>query len=271
MKSSQEPVQIRGLVKRFRAGWRGSKEVLGGLDLDVPRGTIVGLLGVNGSGKTTLLKTLVGLLRADAGEVRVLGDDPWQMQMATKRRVGYVPQESVLFSKSIQENVLFGRPVPEGWDGDAAWARRCLSVAQMDGDLEELPKEMKTIVGQKGSLVSGGQKQRIAIARALAGRPRLLLLDDCTAALDARNEDRFWSELDEELTGCTCFIVSHRLATIRQADQILVLEDGCLVDQGAHEELALRCETYREFLRTERKKAHLELEGAGEPVPVGGG
>ncbi len=250
----------------------GRHPTLQGVTFRVPAGSRVAVVGPVACGKSTLLKLLAGILVPDEGRV-VVNERPlreWDWN-SYKKYVGYVPQESVLFSKSIQENVLFGRPVPEGWDGDAAWARRCLSVAQMDGDLEELPKEMKTIVGQKGSLVSGGQKQRIAIARALAGRPRLLLLDDCTAALDARNEDRFWSELDEELTGCTCFIVSHRLATIRQADQILVLEDGCLVDQGAHEELALRCETYREFLRTERKKAHLELEGAGEPVPVGGG
>jgi ABC-type multidrug transport system fused ATPase/permease subunit len=140
----------------------------------------------------------------------------------------------------------------------------------MDADLPDLPQGIDTVVGQKGSLVSGGQKQRIAIARALAGRPQVLLLDDCTAALDARNEDRFWASLTAELGDCTCFIVSHRLATIRQADHILVLEDGCLMDAGTHEDLALRCETYREFLSTERRKAHLEADTA-EQVPVTAG
>ena len=110
--------------------------------------------------------------------------------------------------------------------------------------------------------LSGGQKQRVAIARALAGAPQILLLDDCTAALDARNEDRFWTQLETTFAGRTSFIVSHRMATIRRADHILVLEKGRLVDQGSHDELALRCETYREFLQVERAKAHLEESGA---------
>ena len=126
-----------------------------------------------------------------------------------------------------------------------------------------MPDGLSTVVGQKGGLVSGGQRQRIAIARALAGAPEVLLLDDCTAALDARNEDHFWARLDEEFAGRTCFIVSHRPATIRRADTILVLESGRLIDQGSHEELAERCETYREFLEIERAKAHLgALAGA---------
>jgi len=139
----------------------------------------------------------------------------------------------------------------------------------MDKDLKALPDGVQTLVGQKGSLVSGGQKQRIAIARALAGRPRILLLDDCTAALDAHNEDRFWEQLDDEVGGCTCFIVSHRLATIRRADRILVLNGGRLVDQGTHDELAERCETYKKFLITEHRKAHLKAAtGAAAAAPA---
>jgi ATP-binding cassette subfamily B protein len=219
---------------------------------------------------------------------RPLSDWDWDTY---KTLLGYVPQEGVLFSKSIRENVVFGRAVPGEFrepraedeaearengtdardDAADAWANRWLSVAQMEDDLAELPEGVDTIVGQKGSLVSGGQKQRIAIARALAGRPQLLLFDDCTAALDARNEDRFWSQLDEELGACTCFIVSHRLATIRRADRILVLEDGQLVDEGTHEDLAERCETYREFLRTERRKAQLKADASDEPLPVPAG
>ncbi len=265
----------------------------------VPAGARVAVVGPVASGKSTLLKLIAGILVPQEGRVLINGRsfDEWDWNIY-RQFLGYVPQEGVLFSKSIRENVLFGRPAPEGWSpeekGDArpvgarpsdaggqgapapdgtteSWAQQCLSVAQMDTDLTELPDGINTMVGQKGSLVSGGQKQRIAIARALAGRPQLLLLDDCTAALDARNEDLFWAQLDEELAGCTCFIVSHRLATIRRADRILVLEDGLLVDEGTHEELALRCETYREFLSTERRKAHLKADTAGEPVPTPAG
>ena len=265
----------------------------------VPAGSRVAVVGPVASGKSTLLKLMAGILQPSRGKILVNGNALESWDWDTYRvSLGYVPQEGVLFSKSIQENVLFGRGAPEDFEAeshpstaasrpdekedaeddpligeispeDKAWAERCLAVAQMSRDLPDLPKGWKTIVGQKGSLVSGGQKQRIAIARALAGRPQLLLLDDCTAALDARNEDQFWTDLYEELPGCTCFIVSHRLGTIRRADRILVLEDGALVDEGTHDELALRCDTYREFLKTERRKAHLEAEAAGEPETAG--
>lgn len=232
----------------------------------VPAGTRVAVVGPVASGKSTLLKLIAGILDPDRGSVLINGRrlDAWNFD-DFKTLIGYVPQDSALFSKSIRENVLFGRPEPEG---EEDWAATCLSIAQMDGDLPDLPAGIETVVGQKGSLVSGGQKQRIAIARALAGRPQLLLFDDCTAALDARNEEQFWAELDERLGNTTCFIVSHRLATIQRADRILVLDGGQLVDQGTHEELALRCDTYREFLTMERRKAHLKVEDTLNPEPV---
>ena len=263
----------------------GSRDSVAGVSFQVQAGERVAVVGPVASGKSTLLKLMAGILEPSQGRVvingRPLSDWDWDTY---KTLLGYVPQEGVLFSKSIRENVVFGRAVPgesrepraedeaEARDDAAdAWANRWLSVAQMQDDLAELPEGMDTIVGQKGSLVSGGQKQRIAIARALAGQPQLLLFDDCTAALDARNEDRFWSQLDEELGDCTCFIVSHRLATIRRADRILVLEDGQLVDKGTHEDLAERCETYREFLRTERRKAQLKADASDEPLPAQAG
>jgi ATP-binding cassette subfamily B multidrug efflux pump len=251
----------------------GERNSIHNANFEVQAGERVAIVGPVASGKSTLLKLLAGILSPHQGQIlvngRPLGELDWD---AYRRLLGYVPQEGVLFSQSIRENVVFGRPVPDG--DEEPWARRWLAAAQMEDDLADLPEGLGTVVGQKGSLVSGGQKQRIAIARALAGRPQVLLLDDCTAALDARNEDRFWSRLDEELAGCTCFIVSHRLSTIRRADRILVLEDGALVDEGTHEELALRCETYREFLQTERRKeqlgvAGLDVDAEPEPEPAG--
>ncbi|MBD3237090.1 MAG: ATP-binding cassette domain-containing protein [Candidatus Eisenbacteria bacterium] len=274
-----------------------------GVSFRIRAGQRVALVGPVASGKSTVLKLIAGIMGPQEGEILINGRPLDQIEWdAYRRLIGYVPQEALLFSKSIEENVLFGRP-PAIEDeagrllpGDRAvrnevarrpgagvtamaesgrvgrpgaeqrvarraaaevWARRCLAVAQMEGDLRALPDGVETVVGQKGSLVSGGQKQRIAIARALAGVPQILLLDDCTAALDARNEDRFWQELEEQFGGRTCLIVSHRLATIRRADAILVFEDGRLVDQGRHDELVTRCETYREFLQTERRKEHL--------------
>ncbi len=301
----------------------GDRPHLRDVSFRVPAGGRVAVVGPVASGKSTLLKLLAGVLQPEAGKIlvnrRPLEEWNWD---SYRLQLGYVPQEGVLFSKTIEENVLFGRSAPSSFDPDdtdrssgfgtsgesgaagasghsgesgesggagesavaerpasgavdgglsldEAWSRRCLSVAQMERDLPDLPQGWKTVVGQKGSLVSGGQKQRIAIARALAGRPQLLLLDDCTAALDAHNEDQFWTRLYDELPGVTCFIVSHRLGTIRRADHILVMEDGELVDEGTHEQLAIRCATYREFLQTERRKASLEEEASGEAETAG--
>ena len=250
----------------------------------IEAGQRVALVGPVASGKSTVLKLIAGIIGPQRGRILVNGRALSNIEWGAYRKlIGYVPQEALLFSKSIEENVLFGRP-PAIEDADGrllpgeaargdeerlavrgadAWARRCLSVAQMDADLKVLPDGTDTVVGQKGGLVSGGQKQRIAIARALAGVPQMLLLDDCTAALDAQNEDRFWAQLDEQFAGRTCLIVSHRLATIRRADTILVFEEGRLADHGSHEELVTRCETYREFLQTERRKMQLGVaEGA---------
>jgi ATP-binding cassette subfamily B protein len=237
------------------------RRVLEDVSFRVPVGGKVAIVGAVASGKSTVLKLIAGILTPDQGRVllngRPLAEWSWDDY---RRKIGYVPQEGVLFSETIENCVLFGRSTPADDGTDEQWARRCLSVAQMDDDMRQLPDGAKTVVGQKGGLVSGGQKQRVAIARALAGRPEVLLFDDCTAALDAQNEDHFWSDLHAEFGGRTAFIVSHRLSTIRRADTILVLERGKLIDQGTHDELAVRCQTYREFLHTEEAKAHLEAE-----------
>jgi len=235
------------------------RRVLEGVSFRALAGQKIALVGPVASGKSTLLRMLAGMMPPTEGRVLVNGRDlrEWDWE-DYRQRIGYVPQEGGLFSQSIAENVLFGRPAPAEAASEEAWVRECLEAAQMREDLAAMPEGVETMVGQKGGLVSGGQKQRVAIARALAGRPQVLLLDDCTAALDARNEDRFWKELDARFAGRTVFLVSHRLATIRRADRILVLENGRLADEGTHAELSARCATYREFLQIERAKAHLE-------------
>jgi ATP-binding cassette subfamily B protein len=220
---------------------------------EVAAGQRVAVVGPVASGKTTLLRVLAGLARPREGTYAVNGRAFGDWDEARLRpRIGYVPQDSHLFSDTIEENVSFGR------GSDGTWVRHCLEVAQMGADLDAMAEGTGTRLGRGGTLVSGGQKQRIAIARALAGRPDLLLLDDCTASLDARNEDRFWAELDRSFPGVTTFVVSHRATTIRRADTILVLDRGRLVDRGSHDELAVRCEVYRDFLETEEKRTHIE-------------
>jgi ATP-binding cassette subfamily B protein len=237
----------------------GSRKNLDGVSFRAKAGTRVAVVGPVACGKSTVLKLLAGIMSPTEGRIlvngRPLSECDWDSYRGS---LGYVPQEALLFSQSIEDNVLFDRKVA----GDpAVWARHCLSVAQMDADLATLPGGVRTVVGQKGALVSGGQKQRIAIARSLAGKPKLLLLDDCTAALDAHNEARFWSRLDDELSDVICFVVSHRLSTIRRADTVLVFDGGRLVDQGTHGELVGRSRVYREFLLAEERKAHLGVDG----------
>ena len=247
---------LEGVGFRYRDGL---PPALAGIDVAVGRGETVALVGPVGSGKTTLLRLLAGLLPAQEGDVRVNGQPLHAWDWAALRgRIGYVPQESLLFSETLRESVAFGRAV------EPAWIGRCLDVAQMRADVERMPQGLDTEIGRRGTLVSGGQKQRIAIARALAGRPDLLLLDDCTASLDARNEDRFWAGLRAIVPEATVFLVSHRLATIRRAELILVLEGGRLVAQGTHASLEASCAPYREFLLSEARRAHLAQPG-GEP------
>ena len=225
------------------------------VSFSVPRGSSVAVVGAVASGKTTLLRVLAGLVPPRTGTCtygdREARDWDWS---SLRSRLGYVPQESLLFSETIEANVAFGRDV------EPAWVRECLEIAQMGDDLDRIESGTGAKLGRGGTLVSGGQKQRIAIARALAGRPEVLLLDDCTSSLDARNEDRLWAGIREHCPGATIFCVSHRPSTIRRADVILVLDRGRLVDQGSHEELSRRCKEYGEFLHAEERRQHLAEE-----------
>jgi ATP-binding cassette subfamily B protein len=238
-----------------RVGFRYRDDLapaLAEVSFEARRGETVAVVGAVASGKTTLLKLLAGILPAGEGALcvngRPLSEWAWP---ALRARIGYVPQESLLFSETLAENVAFGR------EAEPAWIERCLEVAQLRDDVARMPQGLETEVGRRGTLVSGGQKQRVAIARALAGRPDLLLLDDCTSSLDARHEDRFWAGLRAAVPEATVFFVTHRLATIRRADRILVLDGGRLVAEGRHAELERTCGPYREFLLTEARRAHL--------------
>ncbi len=242
-------VELRGVTFRYREDLRPA---LSDVSCSFGRGERVAVVGPVGGGKTTLLRVLAGLLPPQAGQLLVDGQEHGQWSWpALRGRVGYVPQESLLFSEPLRENVSFGRPM------DDAWIMRCLALAQMGDDVARMPQGLDTEVGRRGTLVSGGQKQRVAIARALAGRPDLLLLDDCTASLDARNEDRFWADLGAVAPETTIVLVSHRLATIRRADRILVLDGGRLIAQGTYDELAASCAPFQEFLVIEERREHL--------------
>lgn len=209
------------------------------VDLTVRAGETVAFIGPSGSGKSTLLHLSLGLISPQGGRVLIDGQDLRGIDRRTYRRfVSVVPQEPVLFAATVRENITYGSP---DLDDDAVWA--ALEGANASDFVRELPEGWDTLVGERGGSLSGGQRQRLAIARALARDPRILLLDEATAALDGESEAAVQKALTNLRVGRTTLVVAHRLSTIRAADRIVVLENGRIVQQGNHETLA-RAEGY---------------------------
>jgi len=193
-------------------------------------GERVALVGRVGSGKSWAVRMIPRLVDPTSGRITVDGIDLKDYDLhSIRQRIGYVPQEPLLFSDTIENNIKFDR---EGIDDETvAWA---LEVSQLTQDLAALPKGLKTRIGVRGMSISGGQKQRLALARALAGKPRILILDDCTSALDAKTETALWDRLHQVMPDLTCFIITHRPATLELADKVIVLDEGRVVETGTH-------------------------------------
>jgi ATP-binding cassette subfamily B protein len=186
---------------------------------------------------------LARLYDPSSGSVSIDGADLREVEVASVRRaVSFVADESFLFSASIAENIAYARP--EATQEDVEKAAR---LAQAHGFIERLPEGYGTVVGDRGLTLSGGQRQRVAIARALLADPRILILDDATSSVDARTEAEIKRGLQEVMRGRTTFVVAHRLSTISLADEIVVMDEGRVVDRGRHDELLERCELYREI------------------------
>ncbi|MDX9783753.1 MAG: ABC transporter ATP-binding protein [Spirochaetia bacterium] len=222
------------------------KPALDSVSLEIRQGEKLLVVGGVGSGKTTLLKTIAGLLPPEKGGVYI-DDLPLKeiLPSSWAALLGYVPQEPLLFSGSVRDNVAFGSPglVP-GIEDDELWS--LLGTAQIDQEILAFPDRENTRIGQRGGGVSGGQKQRIAIARALARRPKLLLLDDMTASLDTKNEQALWKSLEPR--SMTVVAVSHRLSSVQYVDKVLFLETGRVLGFGSHELLLRECPEYRDFI-----------------------
>ncbi len=207
------------------------------------KGERLGIIGPVGSGKSTLLKIILGILPPQEGSVMINGIDLKTIDMtAFRKTLAYVPQEALLFSGTLHENVDFGQDVPDDTLFESA-----IEIAQMKEELRGFPAGESTIVGQRGVSLSGGQKQRMAIARALVRRPQLLLFDDITASLDAANEKRLMSRLEELSEGMGFIIVSHRMSTLQYVDRVLYLDGGRQRGLGTHDEL-MELDWYRAFI-----------------------
>jgi len=236
----QKVTTLEGRIRLERVGFRyggpGSPPILEDISVDVAPGATVAIVGRSGSGKTTLIKCLAGLLEPTGGRILYDELDMTTLEYATLRRqIGFVLQESYLFDDSIAKNIAFGYDEPDM--ERVRWAGRTANAHEF---VERLPLGYETRIGESGLRLSGGQAQRIAIARAVYDRPPVLLLDEATSSLDTESERAVKQNMDELLRGRTSFVIAHRLSTIRDADTILVLERGRLVEQGTHDELMQR-------------------------------
>jgi ATP-binding cassette subfamily B protein len=238
--------QIRGDVEfRDLTFAYGSMSVLRRISATLPAGTTTAIIGATGSGKSTLLNLLPRLNDPPPGTVFVDGIDVRDIPLAVLRgAIGFVPQEPFLFSATIAENIAFG----------VAGAGReriehAAHVSRLDKDLADFPKGYDTVVGERGITLSGGQKQRTAIARAVMTDPKILVLDDALSAVDTYTEEEILSRLAGVMRSRTTIIVSHRVSTVRTADQILVLDDGAIVERGTHDQLVAHNGLYAELYR----------------------
>jgi ABC-type multidrug transport system fused ATPase/permease subunit len=240
------------------------KPVLHGVSFQADPGTVTALVGSSGSGKSTIISLLCAFHNPSSGTVLVDGLDLAEVNLNTYRsQLGVVLQESFLFDGSIRENIMFSRP--DATEEQFMFACR---TARVDEFAERFPEGYDTIVGERGVKLSGGQRQRLSIARALLADPRILILDEATSSLDSESEAMIQAGLNQLMQGRTTFVIAHRLSTIRRADQILVVEEGRIVERGNHAQLfALGGRYYDLYTRQHGLEANLFLApGEGDVV-----
>jgi ATP-binding cassette subfamily B protein len=222
---------------------RPGGQVLYDISLTAEPDQVVALLGHTGSGKTTVVSLIPRFYDVTGGAILIDGQDVRSVQLQSLRRqIGIVMQESLLFSATVAENIAYGDP-------EASMERivRAAKAAQAFEFIAELPEGFETKIGERGVTLSGGQRQRLAIARALLIDPRILILDDATASVDMRTEYQIQQALQTLMKGRTTFVIAQRLSTIKQADQILVLDHGRVVQRGQHDQLVAASGPYREI------------------------
>jgi ATP-binding cassette subfamily B protein len=224
-------------------GYDPERPVLHDLDLDLAAGRIVALIGHTGSGKTTVASLVPRFYDVQAGRVLIDGHDVRKLTLTSLRReIGVIAQDPFLFSATVRENIAFGRP-----DATEEDVERAARHAQAHEFIAALPEGYDTVIGERGITLSGGQRQRVAIARALVVDPRVLILDDATASVDATTEAKIREGLREAMRGRTTIIIAHRLSTIALADEVVVLDNGRIAARGTHDDLVDSNEVYREI------------------------
>jgi subfamily B ATP-binding cassette protein MsbA len=260
---AQNPPPLRGNITFQRVGFRYSTEaaVLQDVSFEIKAGQMVGIVGPTGSGKSTVVSLIPRFYDPTSGTITIDGTDIRGFKLeGLRNQVGYVLQETVLFRGTVAENIAYGRSGATREEVVAA-----AKLANADEFIVKMPHGYDTMVGDRGDTLSGGQRQRIGIARAIIRNNPILILDEPTAALDTESEQLVIEALERLMKGRTVITIAHRLSTIRDADNILVLKDGVVLEQGTHEELLARGGTYAELYRVQFEKEPVRQGGQAAP------
>jgi len=246
-----QATQPRVSFENVRFGYDERREILHGIDFEIPSGHRVAVVGHSGSGKSTLARLLYRFYDIGSGSIRIDGHDLRELtQDSVRAAIGIVPQDTVLFNDSIRYNIRYGRPSASDEEVEVA-----AQAAHIHRFIVSLPDGYDTSVGERGLKLSGGEKQRVAIARALLKNPAILIFDEATSALDSASEKAIQAELDRIAVGRTTLIIAHRLSTVMDADQILVMDAGNIVERGSHAQLIERNGHYAAMWRLQQQSS----------------
>jgi ABC-type transport system involved in Fe-S cluster assembly fused permease/ATPase subunit len=242
--------------------YESARPILRGLSFEVPAGQTVAIVGPSGAGKSTVSRLLFRFYDVTGGRILIDGHDIREVtQRSLREQIGMVPQDTVLFNDTISYNIRYGR-----WEATDAEVEEAARLAQIDGFIRMAPKGYETEVGERGLKLSGGEKQRVAIARTILKGPPILLLDEATSALDSHTEKEIQDALDRVSRNRTTLVIAHRLSTIVGADEIIVLDEGVIVERGTHHQLLLKGGLYASMWNRQREaeEAREKLARAGE-------
>ncbi len=240
--------------KNVRFAYEPDRIILHDISFEIPPGQTVAVVGPSGSGKSTLARLLFRFYDVDSGCIQIDGQDIRQVtQLSLRQALGIVPQDTVLFNDTVAYNIAYGRT-----EADQAAIERAAQAAHIHDFIQSSPKAYATLVGERGLKLSGGEKQRVAIARTLLKNPPILIFDEATSALDSANERAIQAELQSVAQNKTTLVIAHRLSTVVDAHQILVMKQGCIVERGTHAELLMRAGHYAEMWRLQQSGASTE-------------